>query len=97
MLIGGLAMKFERLTNEDFGAQNAGYRFDFSQPQIIDDDVRALVLRERDESYLSSCIDGFCDFEGDLHRGDDGELYVVGYAYVDDFVPLVWRRVVKAD
>ena len=89
-------MKFERITNEAFGAQQAGYTFDLDAPIIIDEDARAFVLRERGERYLSSCVDSFFDCDGDLYRGDDDELYIVGPAYVDGpgLVPLIYRRAI---
>lgn len=89
-------MKFERITNELYGARNAGYVFDSTAPRTIDQDV-VDRMKSRGEAYIDNQLDAMYDNDGDLYRGEDGEYYGVIFGYVDGhIVPLAWQRMVHA-
>lgn len=89
-------MKFEQLTNEFNGARNAGYTLDLTCSHEVDDSAAASVMTTRGESYLNSLVDSLFDNEGDLFRGQDGNLYAVIFDYGrTPAVPVAWQRLRK--
>lgn len=89
-------MKFEQLTNQAFGAQRAGYRPDPDAAPIIDEAVLEKIRKTRGESAANNLIDGFKDFDGDLFRGEDGELYTVEFDFTSyaQYAPAIWQHVI---
>lgn len=90
-------MKFERLTSEGYGARNAGYTLDLDYPREYDKDLLQEAEIERGERFVDNALDSFNDFDGDLYRGDDGNLYAVSSIWFgNSSVPVIWQRVKKA-
>lgn len=89
-------MKFERLTNEVYGAKKAGYVIDTEEPRITDADLYVRIANERGSRYVDNKLDDLYDNDGDLYKGEDGNAYAVEYVYIDGvFKPLCWQRLVK--
>lgn len=82
-------MKFEKITDQLYGARKAGYTFDMTAPRETDD-----ALLDRLSSRMAdNLLDEFYDFDGDLYQGDDGEFYAVKFATFDgQEKPVIWQR-----
>jgi len=89
-------MKFTQLTNEVFGAQNAGFRIDPDAERMTDDE-RIKVLHDRmGETYVNALLDSFYDFESDLFQGEDGEYYAVMMdPTTTESCPLILQRLLR--
>ena len=89
-------MKFERLTNEFYGARKAGYVIDTDAPRVTDADLCARLEKERGSRFVEGKLDALYDFDGDLYKAENGDLYAVEYVFTDDgYEPLCWQRVKK--
>ena len=90
-------MKFEQITNEDCGARKAGYMLDLAAPLMVNQAAIDDLHSRRGESAVNSTIDGLCDNDGDLFRGEDGEYYAVAFDYgaPAPYPVLAWHRLTK--
>lgn len=89
-------MKFKKMTNELYGAKNAGYVIDVDAPRITDADLYVKLAIERGNRFVDGKLDALYDFDGDLYKGEDGEYYAVEFVNTDDEVkPFCWQRVIK--
>lgn len=83
---------FVRLTNELYGARHAGYCFDLTAPRECDNDLMTRLVADIGWNYVDGMFDSFCDFDGDLYRDDNGDLYAVMF-YNER--PFCWQKVKK--
>jgi hypothetical protein len=91
-------MKFERITNEYYGARNAGYSFVKPYSPVFDAKQIDKIRKRSGEAYVNNMFDSFADCDGDLFRGDDGLMYVVSFDWgASPAVPAIWHRVEKAE
>jgi len=92
-------MKFDQLTNESYGARNAGFVIDFDYKIEWDADLFAALKSKRGEDWASGFVDSFHDFDGDLFIGEDGNYYHVALDYAGNapYVPVMWRRLKRAE
>ena len=88
-------MKFERITNELYGARHAGYKIDTTVPHEIDEEVMDQVAVDNGRNWADGQIDALYDCDGDLYRGEDGLYYIVCFVTVGGkTLPLAWQRMI---
>lgn len=90
-------MKFEKLTDELYGARKAGYEFDPQAARYINEEAR----KRLSENRIDILLDQLYDNDGDLYRGEDGECYGIVFCTIYDGeakdwkdVPFAWQRMV---
>ena len=90
--------EFKKVTNELYGAKNAGYRIDRFADREMDEQLARRLKAERGERFVDDKLDQLYDFDGDLYMDDNGVPYAVVYVMDRDHeVPLCWQRLVMAE
>lgn len=85
--------KFERVTNEIYGARIAGYVIDRTAEREVNTQLMRKLTAERGERFVENKLDELYDYDGDLFMDPEGETFAVCYV---DGVPLCWQHLRKA-
>lgn len=85
--------KFEKVTNELYGARNAGYTFDENADREMNEQLIRKLTAERGQRFVDKKLDAFYDMDGDLFRDEDGQEYAVEMV---DREPLCWQKLRRA-
>ena len=92
----GTMKKFERLTQEIYGARNAGYMIDGKAELETDEQLIRKLRAERGDRFVEKKLDELYDFDGDLYQDENGDFYAVVFVYDRDHeVPLCWQKLTK--
>ena len=90
--------KFERKTEELYGAKRAGYRLDRFADMEMDEQLARKLKAERGERFVEDKLDALMDLDGDLYMDENGVPYVVEFVWDGEHeVPLCWHRLVVAE
>jgi len=89
--------KFEKVTEEIYGARKAGYTFDLAADRELNTQMMRVLIAERGERFVDDELDSFYDGDGDLYMDEDGQPYAVCMVYDGNhYVPLCWQKLRKA-
>ena len=90
-------MKFTKITNEVYGARKAGYTLAPECKVIFDPEASDAYIADRGVNALDLIPDDLFDMDGDAYLGEDGEVYAVREAYINDdtLTPIAWVKLVK--
>lgn len=89
--------KFERITNELYGAKHAGYRIDRNAEKEVDEQLIRKLRAERGERFVDNKLDEIYDFDGDAYKDENGDVYAVVMVWIQDKEePLCWHKLTEA-
>lgn len=89
--------KFVKMTEELYGAKNAGYAIDKAADREEDQQLIRKLRAERGDRFVDDKMDALYDFDGDLYQDENGNFYAVVFVWDHDHeAPLCWHKLKEA-